>query len=281
MTLDVYTRLQDAALSAMDRADFRPAKRPTVGNADAWVLAHIDPATYIRLGTATFDSYIHDIVDSISISEDVPGLQDPASADFEIVCQVLKSNRTCARLLLSTGDYQNIPTCPWAGMTAPQVGNAFRIYIGLYVASREGGYFKMKPWICHVFKDVAFRVAKALNPDTRFRRPRQVKTLEEALKPPQKPKAPAVPKRAQKHSHNAAARNPTTILRDTTNTTASSDPELGGKKKKTKKALRTYPYARNDVNKSHAPATTPLSINNAGSLSSIHNSPSSETSIKL
>ncbi|KAJ6553519.1 hypothetical protein DFH09DRAFT_1085644 [Mycena vulgaris] len=184
-TASIAERVQRAVLAAMDRVTFDPAKLPRIGKPEIWEAAkqNVKRDTYRMMGTAVFQSLVHNVVDRI------PAFQGPAFGHFDVrlVVDTLMSASTCARLLLTLGKYEDIPACPFIGMEALEVGDAMRVYLGALVASSDNALFRLRLWSDSAFTDLAAAAAKALEPDARIPNPKRPTTFAALKKSTAKP----------------------------------------------------------------------------------------------
>ena len=75
----------------------------------------------------------------------------------------MKSHRTLARVLLATGDYQDVPPCPFFGMVAEEPSLALRVYLGAYmVYAPEFGLLRLRPWFSSMFDKLVKAAVAAL-----------------------------------------------------------------------------------------------------------------------
>ncbi|KAJ6520790.1 hypothetical protein DFH09DRAFT_1331618 [Mycena vulgaris] len=72
------------------------------------------------------------------------------------------SASTCARILLAVGWYENVAGAPWYGMTAPEVGDAFQVYLGAYAASPKGSMLQLRTWFRYTFEILAEAAARTI-----------------------------------------------------------------------------------------------------------------------
>jgi hypothetical protein len=80
-----------------------------------------------------------------------------------MLLESLLSPTTLARILLATGDYEDVPPCPFFGMTSPLVAGAFFAYVGAFMAfSGDNGLLRFSPWFDVVFRPLAQAGFKAL-----------------------------------------------------------------------------------------------------------------------
>ncbi|KAJ6553459.1 hypothetical protein DFH09DRAFT_1495791 [Mycena vulgaris] len=151
------TRIQDAILARMDRITFRAAKLPTLTDAVLWTDAtsrNSEREAFRTIGKLTSLFLTTQVVNSNQ------GLRH--SEHRALVIEGLMSASTCARILLAIGWYENIAGAPWYGMTAPEVGDAFQVYLGAYAASPKGSMLQLRTWFLYTFEILAEAAARAV-----------------------------------------------------------------------------------------------------------------------
>ncbi|KAJ6615828.1 hypothetical protein B0H10DRAFT_2039195 [Mycena sp. CBHHK59/15] len=203
-------RIQATILSRMDLRTFtsKAFKLPLLKDA-MWEDAVASPAArsvFRLVGRSTLQSLVSTLVFSF-LPADSPDL----SSEHQIICSGLLSAATYARLLLATGDYEDVPPCPFYGMDAPEPGEVFEIYVGASVVSSVHGLLRFRPWFTAVFTDLACGAVKAmLNPRARPRLPKMITKYADI---------PSEPKRKRQKVPSIKPRN---ALSDTTNTASTA-----------------------------------------------------------
>ncbi|KAJ7724532.1 hypothetical protein B0H16DRAFT_323636 [Mycena metata] len=179
-------RVQDAVLCAMDNASFPALALLGVQNPTVWEIAKKFFAAYAVVGDTAFSTNVENIVVGIV------GINSP---DIPLLVDVLTSSTTVARLLLTSGSYENAPPCPFEGMDEPEgVGLSWRVLLAIYLSvSPTQGAMNLRLFLRKPFILLAQAAARSLSPAAHIRKPRGYTTYAEArrpqrVKPAKKPK---------------------------------------------------------------------------------------------
>ncbi|KAJ7503444.1 hypothetical protein B0H11DRAFT_1985593 [Mycena galericulata] len=145
-TLPLPDRIQQGILSRADRRTFRVFSLPPVpDDSPGW--AHVRHSkslwgAYFLLGKTNFEALVANLVYKF-----LPC----GSPFFQVICEKLGSEITLCRVLLATGDYEDVPPSPFFGMECASVKEAFLVYFGIFCGSSVHGVFRVRPWTDAVF----------------------------------------------------------------------------------------------------------------------------------
>ncbi|KAF7335815.1 hypothetical protein MVEN_02237500 [Mycena venus] len=219
-------RVQDAILSAMDLKSFKATKLLRIKSEDMWtrMRSNSERGMFSLIGASTLEYLVGEAM------KDFVELQN--TEHEQLVLEAMTSIRTISRLLLATGDYQDVPPCPFWGMVAEEPRMALWVYLGAYMEyAAKHALLRLRAWASEMFQKLVKAAVAALNPKARIRAPKLVRTLADvtALQPKLWTKA--------KHTKAPAK----TTLIDITNN-AGSDWRKTTQLGLTKKTIRMAPY---------------------------------------
>ncbi|KAF7335816.1 hypothetical protein MVEN_02237600 [Mycena venus] len=186
-------RVQDAILSAMDMKSFKATKLLRIKSEDMWtrMRSNSERGMFSLIGASTLEYLVGEAM------KDFVELQN--AEHEQLVLEAMTSIRTISRLLLATGDYQDVPPCPFWGMVAEEPRMALWVYLGAYMEyAAKHALLRLRAWASEMFQKLAKAAVTALNPKARVRAPKLVRTLADVIAPrtkvwvkPQIIKAPA------------------------------------------------------------------------------------------
>ncbi|KAK7055652.1 hypothetical protein R3P38DRAFT_2848308 [Favolaschia claudopus] len=125
MSFDLSEQVQKAVLTIMDKRQFKAANMLKVGAPEAWDKAQNGDALLQIIGQSFLDLLV------LRLLKKYVELQSNLG-HHTIVEDVLKSDVTINHVLFAAGAYQNVPPCPWYGMTSELPAAAFKTYLGMY-----------------------------------------------------------------------------------------------------------------------------------------------------
>ncbi|KAK6996719.1 hypothetical protein R3P38DRAFT_1957899 [Favolaschia claudopus] len=128
MSSDLSEQVQKAVLTLMDKRQFKAANMLKVGTPEAWDKAQDGDALLQIIGQSFLDVLVSRVLEKYCEVEPVRS----NFGHYRIVEDVLKSDITINHVLSAAGAYQNVPPCPWYGMSSELPAAAFKAYLGLY-----------------------------------------------------------------------------------------------------------------------------------------------------
>ncbi|KAJ7671348.1 hypothetical protein DFH06DRAFT_1177276 [Mycena polygramma] len=164
--LPLPERLQRAILARMDRQGFNPVKLLKIDSKEIWTKAKTGQALFRLIGTSTLDALVSEAVRDYAVLQ-------CDSVKRELVSNCLQSDRTLARVLLATGDYEDLAPCPFYGMQSPTPGDALKVYLGAYMLHAQRlAMLRLRPWFLSMYCRLAAAAVAALDTTATFRAPR-------------------------------------------------------------------------------------------------------------
>ncbi|KAF7335530.1 hypothetical protein MVEN_02206800 [Mycena venus] len=123
-----------------------PSVWPTLPDSGWYIALDATPASrafHLRQGSAALRAFIgeavqHNVESKIAAGKGEPGME-VSNADLEILIETLIGNQGLLKLLYRLGVYQDLPNCPFEGMSSELPAQAFKLFLSALLCTANAG----------------------------------------------------------------------------------------------------------------------------------------------